>query len=591
MHRILHALATERFETIEGASRVEEWLLRPVRRGRARRALRAADQLTQHADVAHVARVARLVALGATAGLALDDRAAVTAAYAQVPASVPRGWPRQTLVFVGGLLVLFAAGITTRVLMRPFAADRTPLGGAFAHAFGAHVAAVGHGARPDPGDAVHKVFRGNALPAAAQGPMKDLFAAQIVAAKDATQMTDVFAKTRDVNRALSAAGEPYYLDARYYLQSPILYAFYKERESEGSAPGFATERMVYLWRLDGLNLTKAALGYTHREADAGIVLYDQIEEFLIQDVLPALADGEKVELIDTASRDEKKAWQDDIETRAGRMVRESFAGASDGDKMLEVGTLLARRRAILRKWRSDLSAQGKQLREPRRLLPEADYVKDLWSLVPSASRREWEDVHDALGSTRVLRTFESLRDLFAEDVVRHELQHRFDAQKTPSCNGLAPCASLDIPAAVRSRVGPKGKDEAVGPGSMPGRVRNETSAYLAEMARPGGMPKMTILGLLRTVLDRDAWGDAYCNTTLVLLDVLGGAYGLIDEGMPLVVGGAVQRAAVASLVTILFAKTDDELRATSSKAWRDLYGYDLPVAQLKTVSQGKRWRH
>jgi hypothetical protein len=105
------------------------------------------------------------------------------------------------------------------------------------------------------------------------------------------------------------------------------------------------------------------------------------------------------------------------------------------------------------------------------------------------------------------------------------------------------------------------------------------------------MPKMTILSLLRTVLDREAWGDAYCNTTLVLLDVLGGACGLVDEGMPLVVSGAVQRASVASLVSILFAKSDDELRGTAAKAWAELYGYPLPVAQMKLVAQGKRWRH
>ncbi len=584
-------MATGRYETVDAAGEVEEWLLRPFRHRRARRAIAAAHLATQHVDIAHVARVARLLSLRATLGLNLDDVSAVTASYANVPPSLPRGWPRQTVLLFAGLLALFGVGVTVRALTRPFAADGTVLGDAFAHAFGAHVASVANGGKPDPERAVQQVFPRGALPAPARGPMKELFAAQLSAAKDPERMPDVFARTRDVNRALAAAGQSFYLDARYYRQAPILYAFYKEREAEGSAPGFAPERMVYLWRLDSLNLTKAALGYTHREADAGMVLYDQVEEFLIQDVLPALVEGESVELIDAPSRDKKKAWQEDIEVRSARMVRQSFAGAADRDQLLEVGTLLARRRAILRKWRTELSAQGKELREPRRLLPEANYVKDLWALVPSASRYEWEEVHDKLRGERVLRTFESLRDLFAEDVVRHELQHRFDAQKTPGCDGTAPCATLDIPAPVRNRVGPKSKDEIVGVGSMPGRVRNETSAYLAEMARPGGMPKMTILSLLRTVLDREAWGDAYCNTTLVLLDVLGGAFGLVDEGMPLVVSGAVQRASVASLVSILFAKSDDELRGTAAKAWAELYGYPLPVAQMKLVAQGKRWRH
>jgi hypothetical protein len=126
---------------------------------------------------------------------------------------------------------------------------------------------------------------------------------------------------------------------------------------------------------------------------------------------------------------------------------------------------------------------------------------------------------------------------------------------------------------------------------MAGRVRNETSAYLAQMASPGGMPKMTLLSVLQTVLDRDAWGDVYCNTTIVILDVLAAELGLVDESMPLVAGGSVQRASVASLVTILFSKSDDELRRVAAKKWHDLFGAELPNATIGRVHQAKRWRH
>ncbi len=590
MHRILHALATERFATLEAAGAAEEWVLRPLRRRAAGKALRDADAVTKLTDLAHLARVARLRTTPGAAEVDFDDALAVSAAYDALPPRTPAALPIQTLGLLFGLALVVASGFAVFAFTRPFAADGSGVGRALAQNFGGQVADVANGQRPSPEAALRRVFPLHELPAPAEGPMLDLFAAHLAAADDAARMPQVYEKTRDVNRAFAQLGQPFYLDARHYQGAPLLYAFYKEREDEGRAPGFAGERVVFLWRLDHLNISKAALGYTHREADAALVLYDQVEELLIRDVLPALAEGEKVELIDEASRDPKKAWQDDIETRSARMVRESFAGAADHDKLVELGSLLARRRSIVKRWQSDLAGQGKRLREPVRLLPEADYVKELWLLVPSASRREWEEVHDALASKAVTATFEALRDRFADNVARHELQHRFDGQKTPECNAASPCAALDIPAAVKTRVGPR-DDAPVMLGSMPGRVRNETSAYLAEMARPGGMPKMTILGLLRTVLDREAWGDVYCNTTLVLLDVLGAELGLADPGMPLVVQGAVQRASVASLAALLFARGDDDLRAAAGKKWRDLYGYEVPAATMKLVTQGRRWRH
>lgn len=83
----------------------------------------------------------------------------------------------------------------------------------------------------------------------------------------------------------------------------------------------------------------------------------------------------------------------------------------------------------------------------------------------------------------------------------------------------------------------------------------------------------------------------YCNATLVILDVLADELGLVDEGMPLVVRGAVQRASVASLVTILFSKPEDELRRAAAKKWRELFDADLPNATITRVHQAKRWRH
>ena len=589
MERILAALATDRYVTLPAAARVEEWLLRPLRRRAAERALRQADTRTKLLDTGHLARVALLLRAGKDTA-DLDDEAAVRAAFATLTTPPDARFPVQTLSLLGAMVLLAVMGVAVHFLTRPFAADRSGVGQALSQNLGGLVADVANGARPAPDAAMARVFPGRVLPEQARKPVADLFTAELLAAKDPKEMPGVYRAIREVNRVFGELSQPFYLDARYYQRAPLLYAFYKEREDLGRADGFRPERIVFLWRLDHLNLSKAALGYTHREADSALVLYDQVEEFLIRDVLPALAEGEKVDLVDQQSRDPQKAWQDDIEMRAARMVRESFAGTADHDRLVELGTLLARRRAIVTKWRNELLTQGQLLREPSRLLPEADYTEDLRLRVPSASRHEWDEVHAKRGSSVMLSTFETLRDRFADDVARHELQHRFDAQRSPDCDSISPCAALDIPPAVRERVGPH-DDAKVMLGSMPGRVRNETSAYLAQMARPGGMPKMTILGLLRTVLDRDAWGDVYCNTTLVLLDVLAKELGYTDERMPLVAGGAVQRASVASLTVLLFAKSDDDLRRAAQKTWREQFGYELPQATITPSTQAKRWRH
>ncbi|MDF2698391.1 MAG: hypothetical protein K0S65_6775 [Labilithrix sp.] len=367
MHRILHALATERFLTAEAAASLEEWLVRPFRRRAAERALREAHSVTRLTVLTDLARVARLRAAGMSLGSGFDDVVQVAGAYARLPIPADRRAPLATLGLLSAIVVIASSLFAWRLATRPFDAAAKGTGRAFAERFGGQVADVANGARPSPEDAMRRVFPGG-LEAPAGDAMKGLFAAQVEAANDVSRMPLVFQKTREVNDAFGKLGQPWYIDARYYRNAPLLYAFYREREDEGRADGFASERIVFAWRLDHLNISKAALGYTHREAGAALVLYDQVEEFLIRDVLPALVEGEKVDFIDTASRDPKKAWQEDIETRSARMVRESFASAADRDKLLELGKLLARRRAIVRRWRDELALQQRILREPSRLI-------------------------------------------------------------------------------------------------------------------------------------------------------------------------------------------------------------------------------
>ncbi|NOU28645.1 MAG: hypothetical protein HOO96_12125, partial [Polyangiaceae bacterium] len=193
MDRILHALATERFATLEAAGAAEEWLLRPFRRRAAGKALRAADTVTELTDLAHLARVARLRA--SATEVDFDDERAVSAAYASLPPRPPAGLPLQTLGLFFGLAIAVATGFGVRAFTRPFAADGSGVGRALAQNFGGQVADVANGERPSAQAAVRRVFPLHELPAPAEGPMLELFAAQMAAADDAARMPEVYAKT------------------------------------------------------------------------------------------------------------------------------------------------------------------------------------------------------------------------------------------------------------------------------------------------------------------------------------------------------------------------------------------------------------
>src|SRR5439155_23634944 len=131
-----------------------------------------------------------------------------------------------------------------------------------------------------------------------------------------------------------------------------------------------------------------------------------------------------------------------------------------------------------------------QLRPPRRLVPEGDYAKELWIRVSPESRAAWDAIHADLTSKATLATFVRVRDAFARTTARHELQHRLDAQKTP-CREATVCAALHVPDRVRERMGPPG-DEPVRLGSLPARVSEESSAYLAELCDGDLSPRITI---------------------------------------------------------------------------------------------------
>jgi hypothetical protein len=569
-------------------------LVRLTLKGKLRRALATASMETTSEDETHIARLAWLKEVGAevTDPNNLD---LVALAFARAPAPKP-SLPWRSVGLLAIAVIGPALGGFMYIKHRPFEPTRDPLGMALGPQLTDYVVALSQKTAGSTSGALtmaRAAEESSLRRADFHGDMgKLLDQSEKVHEGTATEL-DLLVTTKTVNAQLRAEARPYYLDAMLFrAKSPVLYSFYIEREKLAVAEGYAPERVVFLWRLDTLNIVKSVLGYTHKYSESGLVLYDQIEEALIDQFLPALAPGEKVELLDEKSRNPREEWQRDAEERSARITRETFVAGENPEDLkglVEVGVLLAKRRTILQKWKVDLGTQGLNMHPPKRLLPERDYAADLWIRVPKQSRTEWDDVHTALKQERILRTFEGLRDRFADMTARHEVQHRLDAQKVPDCPQRDTCPPPKVARVVRHVVGMREEDSTPSPLAI--RVSEEASAYLAEMADGPLSPKLVLVSLSHFLFDRDAWGDTYCYAALAVLEALSDQKSLGDPESPLVARGAVQRRHVASLLAILYALPDAELKQLCERAWTALFDKPLPRITIGNERRNARWRH
>jgi hypothetical protein len=497
------------------------------------------------------------------------------------------------LIAIGGVALAAVAGHHVREHFdRPFDPRTTPIGAVLgrglpaflvqAHQSGGHVPATQRAA----------LFPASTKPAfgEAAGAIDAVFTTIDDAARiepttaDARQEAFLAALTT-ANVALEKGKKPYFLDGDLFGASdrrlPVVFSFYVQREGtfpvgEPSLP----ERVVWVWRLDGLNLRKPYLGYTRPAMGAAIVSLDEVESQLVQYVLPALAPGEPVELLDEVSLDGSLAWQKTLQDRAGEAVRAEVGRGADAATG-EVGQLLARRRKLIRSWRTDLAALGHRLVIPERLIPEADYVHDLAGRLGRGELADWEDVHDDLHAEPRLRAFERVRDGFALAVQRHELQHRLDFRLE-----LVP-----LPPSLRELLGVR-NELALSPTSLPLRVRDEHAAYLASLASTSYPHTDTVL-LSRFLFDKSQWGDVYSYTALAVLSDLATHLDVVPSE-PLVERRAIVRERVARLLERLLSFDDGALRDAARRAFVAARGGDGPVAlpaTLPSTQSAAAWRH
>ena len=587
---VLDALAAAVDAGTEDAARARlarvDPLLRPLVRARVRAAQREAWlAVTPDQGVAHALRLAWLTAARATPdGDPTPEVVARDFAARRGPVRAPGRW--WVLWTVTALVAVTAAVVALVVALAPADPRTSAAGRLLGKRLGAWVVALdrwGHEAQDgDAGSEATAALEqaraallddaGGALGAAPAAALRELVAqGEAAAGPEADGSSDaLMAAVRDLDRALAAARLPYFVDAELLreggVRSVIVTSFVIERERRLRS-GTLEERLLRMRRLDTLNWQPTHLGFTRSSLEAALVISDQLDGLVVRRLLPSLAAGGAMPLVDDTDREAGAGWVAAVEGRAGLAVRDELGALEglDGAAASRAGELLVRRSALVRRIGRDLRRGGKSLDEPDALRLPDGLLDQLDGAVTADDLRALRDIDAQLGEDGVRGAFATLHEAVASSVERHEAQHRLD---------LALGEAFVVPSELRTVTG-TGEEE------HPPWVRRaalELSAYLAEIARDDRSVGTNLALDARFALDAEQWGTPESYAILVMLEVLGEEAAVARE--PMTPGHVIRRGRVAERTIALLDLPRESLRAAAGRAWERLFERPLPPLEV-----------
>lgn len=589
---LARGVEAESWIAAHAALRVLDPLLCFIARRRLKKLLDRTRRVTIDDAPVHRLRVAALLLGQALPELDFDDREAVSRAFdalGSLPGPRPSG-PWFTLGSIVSLALLGTVVALGARWLRPFDPRLSDAGRLLGDELGSFVVKTSNGVS---GPTLNETRAQLTGPLAAQALGADtvnalgelLDAAGWVALAEASdggsrEMERFYNAGNGLAALLKARKLPYFVDLEALRQGPrtlpLLMSFYIQRESEYRA-GSVHVRALDLWRLDTLRVRVGALGYTRPRTPAALVLLDQVESDLVRAVLPAVAPGEPAELVDDETREQGLPWVRALEAVAGAAVRKHFAPLSGDPHVLEVGRLLAKRRALVRRFRETIADGRHQLRVPERLIPEANYSSDLHLRVANSELYAWDDLHSELMSKQNYAAFLRLREPYVLGIERHEVEHRLDFERgfralpSPLCDLLGLDNPLDAPV-----------------GSTQERVSAEFSAYLAQLVEAPDSPVLELIVLSTHLLNARAVGGVYWYAALAVLSTVSSELGLDPQQL---VGRRAPRERVATLLTQLLAQEPKALRAAAARAYEHAFGEPVPHVVKLVTHDNAAWRH
>jgi len=574
------------------ALRVLDPLLCIIARRRLRKLLARTRRVTIDDRPAHRLRVAALLLGPPLPELDFDDREAVLQAFSALgpmPGPRPSG-PWFTLGSLAALALVGTGAALAAHWLRPFDPRQSDAGRVLGNELGTFVVKTSNGVAGPALEETRSQLTGalaeRALGADTVAALSELLdaAGWVALAKEGSAGGPEIERFHNAGNGLAALLErhklPYFVDVDALQQGPrtlpLLMSFYVQRESEYRA-GSVRVRALDLWRLDTLRVRFGALGYTRPRTPAALVLLDQVESDLVRTVLPAIAPGEPAQLVDDETREQGLPWVRPLEAAIGAAVRKHFAPLSADSHVIEVGKLLSKRRALVRRWRATIADGRHQLRVPERLIPEADYSSDLHLRVANSELYAWDELHGELMSKQNYAAFLRLREPYVLGIERHEVEHRLDFAR-----GFRP-----VPSTVCRMLGLDNPLDAP-PGSMQERVGAEFSAYLAQLAEAPDSPMLELIVLSTHLLDARTGGGVYWYAALGVLSAVASELGLDPDSL---IGNRAPRERIATLLTKLTAQDPKALRAAAAHAYEQAFGEPVPHAVKQVTLDNTAWRH
>lgn len=380
-------------------------------------------------------------------------------------------------------------------------------------------------------------------------------------------------KIRAVSDQLVAQGIGYYLEGDVLHAGggvyPVIYA-HKVEEVVFVIAGDRPRRVLSLRRLDRLNIVKTLLGMQSPELGDPVLLLDQIDEHVATKIIPVLAPGAPFPFADDAYLATPEGTA--IAHVAGAVVRDELVRAlgKDGAAAGRVAALLAERKTIVESWRDELHRQGLRMSRTDELFLPEGLIAQLAKKVPASQRERVMAIEDEIARLDGPRIASLCHGLVAATIRRHEAQHGLDDERDEMLRYPAPLEALLGPAST-----------ADGPRRSVERARHELSAYTSQLANDPVTPQFSLWNVAQFAFSEMSWGTPESYAAVLLVEGVAKRLGFATDG-PVIHDRELDRGRLAKLASPLASVPPAKLQQAARETWVELFGEPIiPIVDRK----------
>lgn len=405
-----------------------------------------------------------------------------------------------------------------------------------------------------------------ALPSAVYTRLTALVRTYASWGREAGEVDGIVRVVEALDAALMQAGLGYFVDALHVPgdeRGPnVVVATFRVDRVGLYQSGSHTERVLFVNRLDRLNVRQGALGYTRVASNVALVLVDAIDGHLVEVLLPLLGEDPTPTLVAPGTTVAARPWLGPVHARAADIVRRQLVDDTRREEVFEIARLLERRRVLHHQLMERTVRAGFVLSTPNRY----DFVQEgLDRIVPSPPELgEFERIRSTLGERDNVRAFVALRTRLEAMIAWHDVAFLIDR------HGPA------LPA-PRSLLALLDQDGTAPPGRFDGGLATrQLSAYLAMIARSPEMAGLALTLVVRLVIDDRENGSADEDAAWVLIPELARTLRMGDGREPIM----LRASDIGALYTSLSRVPSARLAAAAKTTWARLYGRPFPSARV-----------